>query len=66
MKNFNGRPFFSLFFIARANKKKATWRSAARVFFYVFLDRWHFGGKWNPDGILEYSFKTDGILEVCR
>jgi hypothetical protein len=31
MKNFNGRSFFSLFFIARANQKKATWRSAARV-----------------------------------
>jgi hypothetical protein len=36
------------------------------LLFDVFLDRWHFGGKWNPDGILEYSFKTDGILEVCR
>jgi hypothetical protein len=35
------------------------------LLFDVFLDRWHFGGKWNPDGILEYSFKTDGILEVC-
>jgi hypothetical protein len=34
--------------------------------FLVFLDRWHFGGKGNLDGRLEYSFKNDGIIEVCR
>jgi hypothetical protein len=31
-----------------------------------FFDRWHFGGKGNLDGRLEYSFKNDGIIEVCR
>jgi hypothetical protein len=31
-----------------------------------FFDRWHFGGKRNLDGRLEYSFKNDGIIEVCR
>jgi hypothetical protein len=25
-----------------------------------------FGGKGNLDGRLEYSFKNDGIIEVCR
>jgi hypothetical protein len=34
--------------------------------FYFFFDRWHFGGKGNINGRLEYSFKNDGILEVCR
>jgi hypothetical protein len=34
--------------------------------FYFFFDRWHFGGKGNINGRLEYSFKNDGIIEVCR
>jgi hypothetical protein len=29
--------------------------------FYFFLDRWHFGGKGNLDGKLEYSFKNYGM-----
>jgi hypothetical protein len=36
------------------------------LFYFFFFDRWHFGGKGNLDGRLEYSFKNDGIIEVCR
>jgi hypothetical protein len=55
--------FVSFFFFSEV--ASVLWRFLF-LLFDVFLDRWHFGGKWNPDGILEYSFKTDGILEVCR
>jgi hypothetical protein len=34
--------------------------------FYLFVNQWHFGGKGNHNGRLEYSFKSDGIIEVCR
>jgi hypothetical protein len=36
------------------------------LLFLLFFDRWPFGGKGNLDGRLEYSFKNDGIIEVCR
>jgi hypothetical protein len=39
------------------------------LYFFIllfFYERWHFGGKGNVDGRLEYSFKNDGMIEVCR